>query len=48
MVVLGGPTWHIRSHAGILSPEDIDDAVGLVTEIVRRLEEKRVEFFTAV
>jgi endoglucanase len=47
-VVLGVPTWRSHSHAGILSIEDIDDAASLVTEIVRRLEEKTVESFTAV
>jgi putative aminopeptidase FrvX len=47
-VVLGVPMRHIHSHVGILSLEDIDNAVTLVTEVVCRLDSKTVESFTAV
>ena len=47
-VVLGVPTRHIHSHVGLLSLEDLDNAVALVTEVVKRLDAKTVESFTAV
>lgn len=47
-VVLGVPTRHIHSHVGMLSLEDLDNAVSLVTEVVKRLDAKTVESFTAV
>ena len=47
-VVIGVPTRHIHSHAGLLSLEDMDNAVTLVTEVVKRLDAKTVESFTAV
>jgi putative aminopeptidase FrvX len=47
-VVLTVPTRHIHSHVGILSLEDIDNAVALVTEVVKRLDAKTAESFTAV
>ena len=36
-VVLAVPTRHVHSHVGMLSLEDVDNAVSLVTEVVRRL-----------
>jgi endoglucanase len=47
-VVLGVPTRHIHSHAGLLCLEDLDNAVSLVTEVVKRLDAKTVESFTAI
>jgi endoglucanase len=47
-VVLGVPTRHIHSHAGLLSLEDLDNAVNLVTEVVQRLDARTVESFTAI
>jgi putative aminopeptidase FrvX len=47
-VVIGVPTRHIHSHAGLLSLEDMDNAVALVTEVVKRLDAKTVESFTAI
>jgi len=47
-VVVAVPTRHIHSHAGLLSLEDVDNAVSLITEVVKRLDAKTVESFTAV
>jgi endoglucanase len=47
-VVLTVPTRHIHSHVGILSLEDVDNAVTLVTEVVKRLDSRVAESFTAV
>ena len=47
-VVLGVPTRHIHAHAGILSLEDVDHAIGLLVEVCKRLDAKTVESFTAI
>jgi endoglucanase len=47
-VVIGVPTRHIHAHAGILSLEDVDHAIRLLIEVVRRLDVKTVESLTAV
>jgi putative aminopeptidase FrvX len=47
-VVISVPTRHIHAHAGILSLEDVDHAIGLVVEVVKRLDAKTVESLTAV
>jgi endoglucanase len=47
-VVLTVPTRHIHSHVGIISLDDIDNAVRLVVEVVKRLDKKTVESFTTI
>jgi endoglucanase len=47
-VVLAIPTRHIHSHVGMLSLEDIDNAVTLLVEVVKRLDEKTVDSFTSI
>jgi len=47
-VVIGVPTRHIHSHVGLLSIEDAENAVKLVVELIKRLDEKRVKSFTAI
>jgi len=47
-VVLTVPTRHIHSHVGLLSLKDTENAVRLVTELIKRLDEKTVESFTAL
>ncbi len=47
-VVVGIPTRHIHSHVGILSLEDAENAVRLVIEAVKRLDQKTVDGFTTV
>jgi endoglucanase len=41
-VVLGVPTRYIHSHLGIIHRSDYDDAVRLVTEVVKALDKKMV------
>ena len=47
-VVIGVPTRHIHSHAGLLSLKDTENAVRLVVELVKRLDSTIVEGFTAL
>jgi len=47
-VVISVPTRHIHSHVGLLSLEDVENAVKLVVELVRKLDKKTVESFTAI
>jgi putative aminopeptidase FrvX len=47
-VVIGVPTRHIHSHSGLLSLRDTENTVRLVIELVKRLDAKTVEGFTAL
>ncbi|MCW4020305.1 MAG: M42 family metallopeptidase [Candidatus Bathyarchaeota archaeon] len=47
-VVISVPTRHIHSHVALLSLEDTENAVKLVTELVKRLDKKTVRSFTAM
>ncbi|MEM2886225.1 MAG: M42 family metallopeptidase [Thermoproteota archaeon] len=47
-IVLGVPTRHIHSHAGMVSVQDLDNAAKLVLEAVRRLDKGAVSSFTSV
>jgi putative aminopeptidase FrvX len=47
-VVISVPTRHIHSHVGLLSLEDVDNAVRLVLELLKRLDAATVEGFTAL
>jgi len=47
-VVISVPTRHIHSHVGLLSLEDVDNAVRLLVELIRKLDEKTVEGFTSI
>jgi putative aminopeptidase FrvX len=47
-IVIGVPTRHIHSHVGLLSLEDVENCISLVTEVVRRLDRGTVESLTAV
>jgi len=47
-VVISVPTRHIHSHVGLLSLEDVDNAVRLVIELLKRLDADTVEGFTAL
>jgi putative aminopeptidase FrvX len=47
-VVIGVPTRHIHSHVGLLSLEDVENAVKLMIELVKRLNKETVESFTAI
>jgi len=45
-IVVSVPTRHIHSHAGMLSVEDISNAIKLTIRIVQRLDMETVESFT--
>jgi putative aminopeptidase FrvX len=47
-IVLTIPTRHIHSHVGMLSLDDVDNAVTLLVEVVKRLDEKTVDSFTSI
>jgi len=47
-VVISVPTRHIHSHVGLLSLDDVQNAVNLVIELIKRLDKKTVESFTAI
>ncbi len=47
-VVISVPTRHIHSHSGMLSLKDTENTVRLVMELVKRLDAKTVEGFTAL
>ncbi len=46
-IVIGVPTRHIHSHVGILSFEDVDNAIKLTIELVKCFDKKTVDSFTA-
>lgn len=46
-IVIGVPTRHIHSHVGVFSKTDLDNCVKLVMELVKRLDKKTVDGFTA-
>jgi endoglucanase len=45
-IVLGIPTRHIHSHTGTFSLSDLDGAVQLIIELVKRLDWETVQSFT--
>ncbi len=45
-LVIGVPTRHIHSHAGIMHREDYDNAVRLVTAVIKKLDAKTVQTLT--
>ena len=47
-VVISVPTRHIHSHVGLLSLKDTENAVLLLVELIKRLDKKTVEGFTAL
>jgi endoglucanase len=47
-IVISVPTRHIHSHVAMLSLDDVDNCVSLIVEVVKRLDAKTVESFTAV
>ncbi|RLG48477.1 MAG: peptidase M28 [Thermoproteota archaeon] len=47
-IVIGIPTRHIHSHNSILSANDVENAIKLVTEVVKRLDKETVDSFTRI
>lgn len=45
-VVVGVPTRHIHSHVGVLSLSDVENAVRLTVELIKRLDTETVNSFT--
>ncbi len=43
---IGIPTRHIHSHNGILSLQDVENAINLLIEVIKTLDEKTVKSFT--
>ncbi|MFX0055247.1 MAG: M42 family metallopeptidase [Promethearchaeota archaeon] len=43
---IGIPTRHIHSHHGMLDLSDVENAVELLVEVIKRLDEKTVKSFT--
>jgi endoglucanase len=46
--VIGVPTRHIHSHVGLFNLKDAEDAVHLVIELLKSLDEQRVHSFTVI
>jgi len=44
-IVIGIPTRHIHSHVGVVHKEDVENAVRLIVELIKRLDEKTVNSF---
>jgi endoglucanase len=47
-IVIGVPTRHIHSHVSIVSISDVENAVRLVVELVKRLDAETVKKFTNI
>ena len=47
-LVLGIPTRHIHSHNGILDLGDVEKAVSLLIEVIKRLDLDTVNSFTEI
>ncbi|MFW9780353.1 MAG: M42 family metallopeptidase [Candidatus Heimdallarchaeota archaeon] len=47
-IVLGVPTRHIHSHNGILDLADVNKAIILIIEILKRLDQETVDKFTEI
>ena len=47
-LVIGVPTRHIHSHAGLLSLSDAENAVKLLVEVMKKLDAKKAGSFTAI
>lgn len=47
-IVIGVPTRHIHSHVSIVHLDDLTNAVRLVVELVKKLDEEKVSNFTSL
>ncbi len=47
-LVVGVPTRHIHAHAGMLSLSDAENAIKLLVEVVKKLDKKKADGFTAI
>jgi putative aminopeptidase FrvX len=46
-IVISAPTRHIHSHVGILSFDDVENAIKLTLELIKKFDKKTVSGFTA-
>ena len=46
-IVISAPTRHIHSHVGILSFDDVENAIKLTLELIKKFDKKTVSSFTA-
>ena len=46
-IVISAPTRHIHSHVGILSFDDVENAIKLTIELIKKFDKKTVSGFTA-
>jgi endoglucanase len=47
-IVIGVPTRHIHSHVGLLNLHDVDTTVRLLIELLKKIDGKTVDSFTAL
>jgi len=47
-IVIGVPTRHIHSHVGVFHLDDLENAIKLLIEVVKRLDEEKVREFTSL
>ena len=47
-LVIGVPVRHIHAHAGVMSLSDVENTVKLLVEVVKKLDKKTVDGFTAI
>ncbi|MHA2225350.1 MAG: M42 family metallopeptidase [Candidatus Hodarchaeales archaeon] len=47
-LVIGVPTRHIHSHNGILDLGDVEKAITLIIEVIKKLDQETVESFTKI
>ncbi len=47
-IVISVPTRHIHSHSSMLMPRDVDAAIRLISELVKRLDRETVESLTRI
>jgi len=46
-IVIGVPTRHIHSHVSIVHKDDLENAVKLIIEVIKRLDQETVKSFTS-
>ena len=47
-IVIGVPVRHVHAHAGMMSLTDTENTIKLLVEVIRKLDRKMVESFTAI
>ncbi|UCE81587.1 MAG: M42 family metallopeptidase [Methanobacteriota archaeon] len=47
-IVIGVPVRHIHAHAGMMSLMDVENTIKLLIEVIKKLDQKTVEGFSAI